>query len=323
MHIFVERWSEDKWGYRYFHKHGGQFQTSHKTGEMNEMLQDAYNFHAKKETIVLLLDEDQFDLYTVDLDFCATEKINVRDIQTIVNERLAYIKSHHKAGGEKLFYLVDNIIVNDQEKPYILGEVGTIHATLTFVFLQKRTYNLIKATFGRDTPKIKIYPQSFYTVGYLKKALRKPQLQLLYLFDEYAKLITLKHGKYTRCEKINLGVRMLKDIYKENNVLPYFFKSSEEIELNEFAKNLVIQSVDFFVETLMRWMKEFVAPGQDLIIVSSLISNKYLLERLNQQYKKHTNGFIVPLHHTSDLHTFQREWESDEIDILTMLNFAG
>ena len=116
---------------------------------------------------------------------------------------------------------------------------------------------------------------------------------------------------------------MLKDIYKENNVLPYFFKSAEEIELNEFAKNLVIQSVDFFVETLMRWMKEYVVPGQDLIIVSSLISNKYFLDRFNQQYKKHTNGFIVPLHYTSDLHTFQRNWESDEIDILTMLNFAG
>lgn len=323
MHIFVERWSEDKWGYKYFHKHGGKFQTSQKVGEMKEMLRDAYSFHEKKETIVLLLDEEHFDLYTVDLDFCSTEKIGVKDIQNIVTERLGYIKAHHKAGGEKLYYLIDNISINGQEKPYIIGEVWTVHATLTFVFLQKRSYNLIKATFGRDTTKIKIYPQSFYTVGYLKQSLHKPQLQLLYLFDEYAKVITLKKGKYTKCEKINLGVRMLKDIYKENNVLPYFFKTSEEIELNEFAKWLVIQSVDFFVETLMRWMKEFVAPWQDLIIASSLISNKYFLDRLNQQYKKTTNGFIVPLHHTSDLHMFQREWDSDEIDVLTMLNFAG
>lgn len=115
---------------------------------------------------------------------------------------------------------------------------------------------------------------------------------------------------------------MLKEIYKENNVLPYFFKSTAEIEVNEFAKSLVIQSVDFFTETLMRRMKDFVRPGQDLLIASSLISNTYFLERLNEQYKKHTNGFIVPLHHTSDLHTFQRQWESDEIDVLTMLNFA-
>lgn len=171
-------------------------------------------------------------------------------------------------------------------------------------------------------PKVKIYPQSFYTVGYLKKALHKPELQLLYVFDEYAKVITLTHGKYTRCERINLGVRMLKGIYKENNVLPFFFKSTAEIELNEFAKNLVVQSVDFFAETLMRRMKEFIKPGQDLIVVSSLISNKYFLDRLNEQYKKTTNGFIVPLHHTNDLHTFQRERDSDEIDVLTMLNFA-
>ena len=115
---------------------------------------------------------------------------------------------------------------------------------------------------------------------------------------------------------------MLKDIYKENNVLPYFFKSTAEIEMNDFAKGLVIQSVDFFAETLMRRMKEFVKPGQDLIIASSLIANTYFLERLNEQYKKTTNGFIVPLHHTKDLHTFQRQRESDEIDVLTMLNFA-
>jgi len=115
---------------------------------------------------------------------------------------------------------------------------------------------------------------------------------------------------------------MLKDIYKENNVLPYFFKSKEEIEMNEFAKNLVVQSVDFFAGTLMRRMKDFVKPGQDLLIASSLISNTYFLDRFNEQYRKHTNGFIVPLHHTSDLHTFQRQRESDEIDILTMLNFA-
>ncbi len=322
MHIFIDRWSDKKWGYRYFHKHGGKFQTSHKPGEMKEMVKDAFSYHQKKESIVLLLDEDHFDLYTVDLDFCATEKITVRDVQLIVNERLGYIKTHYKAGGEKLYYLIDNISVNDQEKPYILGEVGTVHATLTFVFLQKRTANVIKSTFGRDMSKIKIYPQSFYTVGYLKKSLRKPHLQLLYVFDEYAKVITLTHGKYTKCERIDLGVRMLKDIYKENNVLPYFFKSAAEIEMNEFAKWLVVQSVDFFVETLMRWMKEFVKPGQDLIIVSSLIWNTYFLDRLNQQYKKNTNGFIVPLHHTNDLHTFQRQRESDEIDVLTMLNFA-
>ncbi len=322
MHIFVDRRSDEKGGYRYFHKHGGKFQTSHKMGEMKEMMRDAYSFHEKKESIVLLLDEDNFDLYTVDLDFCSTEKISVRDMQNIVNERLGYIKSHYKAGGEKLYYLIDNISVNGVDKPYILGEVGTIHATLTFVFLQKRPCNVIKSVFGRDMHKIKIYPQSFYTVGYLKKSLRKPQLQLLYIFDEYAKIITLTHGKYTRCERINLGVRMLKEIYKENNVLPYFFKSTAEIELNEFAKNLVIQSVDFYTETLMRRMKDFVKPGQDLLIASSLISNTYFLERFNEQYKKTTNGFIVPLHHTSDLQTFQREWESDEIDVLTMLNFA-
>lgn len=68
----------------------------------------------------MLLDEDHFDLYTVDLDFCSTDKITVRDIQEIVNERLGYIKSHHKAGGEKLFYLIDNVTVEGQSKPYIL-----------------------------------------------------------------------------------------------------------------------------------------------------------------------------------------------------------
>lgn len=52
------------------------------------MVRDAFSFHQKKESIVMLLDEDHFDLYTVDLDFCATEKIGVRDIQLIVNERL-------------------------------------------------------------------------------------------------------------------------------------------------------------------------------------------------------------------------------------------
>ena len=59
------------------------------------------------------------------------------------------------------------------------------------------------------------------------------------------------------------------------------------------------------------------------MIATSLVANTYFLDRFNQQYRKHVNGFIVPLHYTSDLHTFHRQWESDEIDVLTMLNFAG
>ena len=210
---------------------------------------------SQKDPTRLLLDEQRFDLYTFDLDFCAIQKMRVTDIQTLVEEKLTYIKTHHKAGGERLFYMIDDITINGQPEEYILGQQGTIHAVLTFVFLQKHIVNLIKSIVGKQMQELKIYPQSFYTVSYLKKTIHKKHIQLLYIFDDYAKLITLDNGRYSGCEKINFGVSMLKKIYKENTIVPYFFKTSAEIELNEFAKNLVLQSVDFFAEILMRRLK--------------------------------------------------------------------
>lgn len=95
MHLFVERRNQEKGAYLHLHKQADKFQTTRANGDLSEMIAAAYRYHDKGCT--LLLEEDHFDLYTVDLDFCATQKITATEMQSIVDERMNYIKSHYKA----------------------------------------------------------------------------------------------------------------------------------------------------------------------------------------------------------------------------------
>ena len=45
-------------------------------------------------------------------------------------------------------------------------------------------------------------------------------------------------------------------MYKDNGISKYWYKNYEEIEENPFAKNLVVQTLEFYSDMLCKWLNE-------------------------------------------------------------------
>ena len=85
-------------------------------------------------------------------------------------------------------------------------------------------------------------------------------------------------------------------MYRENQIVKYRYKSHDEIEGNPLAKSLVTETV------------------------SPIVKTPYFLELFNKFYGKFHSRYIVPFHSSSSLQTFDRERDPGDIDLLIFLN---
>lgn len=109
-------------------------------------------------------------------------------------------------------------------------------------------------------------------------------------------------------------------MYKDNDIRKYWYKNYEYIENNPLAKNLVVQTLEFYVHMLCKWMYEKNLIGTDVFVISPIIKNGHFIEVFNQEYIKYTNNYIVPFHHSDSLEKFETEWEPEDMDALVLIN---
>lgn len=167
---------------------------------------------------------------------------------------------------------------------------------------------------------LRVYPDSFFTIDFIKKELGKDSFYVLYMHQSYAKLIHVYNGFYRVVETMNLGVEMLRQIYKDNGIMHFFYTKRDEINAQPLVKDIIMTSVDFFTEMLSKWLGEFITKENDLILISPLTTNSFFQESFNKRYNHYINGFILPFHHSNKLKTFDRNRTPDEMDILTFVN---
>ena len=163
-------------------------------------------------------------------------------------------------------------------------------------------------------------PESFQTLSYLKNLVKKDTFLLLYIRDSHCKGVLIKDGFYTHIESINLGVNALMQMYKDNGISKYWYKNYEEIESNPFAKNLVVQTLEFYSQMLCSWIEEVQLGGNDIFVISSIMKNAHFMEIFNKEYSKMNQRFLVPLHFSDDLELFGKQWEPEDIDALVFLS---
>lgn len=112
----------------------------------------------------------------------------------------------------------------------MLGSEGQVFFRLSFVCLQRQVYNVFTMAKGvKGCSNLRVYPDSFFTIDFIKKELYKDSFYLLYMHQSYAKLIHVSNGFYRLVETMNLGVDMLKQIYKDNGIIQLFYEKREEI----------------------------------------------------------------------------------------------
>lgn len=271
-------------------------------------------------THYFLLDDTRFHFFRFDIFKELESGFTIDDFNAILEERLAYLKTLTQE--ELLFTNVDSIFVNGQPKKFLIGACGQIFFRLYFIYINRNTLLDFNKVYGNlfGQKQIKIFPESFKTISFLKRKLERDAFLLLYIKESYCKVIAVEDGFYKTIEHINFGVNFLMQMYKDNQIVKYRYKTAEEIEENPLAKNLVLESISFYVEFLCKWLDDLQLTDKDIFIISPIIKNGNFMDCFNKKYTTYHNKYIVPFHSSNQLETFDRQWDPDDMDTLIFLN---
>lgn len=316
--------------YEYLHEKTNYFQVTQQKNakffkftvykKFSQLLDYSRQFADQEQ--VFLLDESRFDFFKFDILKYFENTCTISDINKLVDEKISHIKKEINPDSEVLFHTINTIFVDGSPAKFVIGQKGQIFMSLHLVYIKKKTLFDCMAVLWqiKHNKNITVIPESFYTQFFIKDAISKQQFNLLYIYDEYSKLVQIKDWFYKQFDTINLGINALKTIYQENNILPYLYKNVEDLDLNELAKDLVTKSLDFYAQMLTSRLQEKFGIGQDLIIISSIIKNTYFLDTLNKHYSKTISGYILPFHYSKKINTFQTNREPHEMDSLVYIN---
>ena len=269
---------------------------------------------------IFLLDDQRFAFFSYNVEFTSEKKLTLNDIQSLVQEKIALAEKETK---EKfLFSHFDFILVNWVEKQFLIWEKWNISCRIILVFLNRESCGIFNDRFWdfQSQKNIEIYPESFQTINFLRNNMDMNDFLLLYIRDSHCKWVLVEDWFYKRIESLNLWVNALMQMYKDNGISKYWYKNYEEIENNPFAKNIVVQTLEFYSEMLCKRINEKKFWLQNIFVVSSIMKNWHFMEIFNKLYSRENNKYIVPFHYSEDLDLFGRNREPEDIDALIYAN---
>ncbi len=275
-----------------------------------------------KYTHYFMLDESRFSFFRFDIFQTYTTKFSLQDLKNIIEERCQSTKKHNDVDGERIMVYIDSIHIDGEEKKHVIGETGEIFFRLYIVYLHKQTLNIMNSVYGNlmKTKNINILPQSFHTMLFLRNNLKKDNFVLLYITEHSCKAIKIENGFYHSVEVLNLGMGALKQMYKDNGIVQYWYKTYEFIESNTLARDLVKETLQFYSELFCKRFPEKNLLWTDVIVISPITKNVHFIETFNEEYKKITNNYIVPFHHSEKLNTFGKVRDPDDMDAIILMN---
>ena len=267
-----------------------------------------------------LLDDGRFHFFRFDIYKEKDSPFTIEDFNTIIDERLEYLRNITQE--ELLFTNIDTIFVNGEEKKFLIGAKGQIFFRLYFVYLNRNTLLSFNKSYGNvfNQKNLHLRPESLKTISFLKRKLGRDSFLLLYIKENYCKVIAVEDGFYKQIEHINFGINFLMQMYKDNQIVKYWYKSSEEIDQNPLAKNLVLESIRFYVEYLCKWLNDLHLTEKDIFLISPIVKNGNFMEEFNKSYTSFHNKYIVPFHHSSQLELFGKHRAPEDMDTLIFLN---
>lgn len=266
-----------------------------------------------------MLDESRFSFFRFDIIKYYQDTFTLKDLDEIIAAKMEEIRS---VGGEKIMTYIDTIYVDGEEKKFIIGEKSEIFFRLYIMFLDKKTLNLFNAVYGNvlEERKITIIPESFYTLMFLRNNLKKDNFTLLYITETYCKAISVKQWFYHEIEVLNLGIAALKQMYKDNGIVQYRYKDYTFIESNPLAKGLVMETLDFYSQLFCKRFYEKNLTWTDIVVISPITKNVHFIEAFDREYRKISNNYIVPFHHSDYLHYFDTTRDPEDMDGLVLIN---
>lgn len=270
---------------------------------------------------IFLLDEKRFSFFRFDVYVNVEEKYTLQTLQKLIEEKINGIKKE-KVHGDILYSYVDNIYVYWEKKNFLIGQKWEIFFRLYIIHVDQITINEVKRLYWeiKENPVITLVPQSFHTILFLTNWLKKENFLLLYITENYSKVIRVKQWFYDSVEVLNLWINSLKQMYKDNAIFQYWYKDYESIESNVLAKDLVVQTLEFYSQLFCKRMFDKWFLGNDVFVVSPIVKNGHFMEVFNTEYSKISNNYIVPFHYSEELESFGMQREPESMDTLIFLN---
>ena len=269
---------------------------------------------------IFLLDDQRFHFFSFNITQQFEEKITLATVQNIINEKITLAERETKE--EYLFSHIDSIEINGESRKFLIGEQGEIRFRIILVYLDRKACLEFNDKYGNfhNQKNLEIIPESFQTISFLKNNIKNENFLLLYIRDSHCKGVLVENGFYKRIESINLGVNALMQMYKDNGISKYRYKNYEEIENNPFAKNLVIQTLEFYAQMLCKWIGEEKLWKNNIFVISPIMKNAHFMEIFNKEYSKQNSQYIVPFHYSESLELFDKQREPEDIDALIYIN---
>lgn len=270
-----------------------------------------------------LLDESRFSFFRFDVFLVMEDNFSLHDLHKITQEKIELIQKENSIQWKFLTTYIDSVFVDWEQKKYVMWEAGDIFFRLYIIYIDDKSLNTLNSAYGkvREKENIQILPQSFHTILFLRNNLKRDNFLLLYITESSAKIIKVTNSFYESVNVINLWISALKQMYKDNGIEQYRYKSYEEIQENSVAENLVIETIEFYSKLFFSRLEEQGCIWNDIFVISSIIKNWHFMEVFNRKYREYTNNYIVPFHYSDKLDTYHRDREPEGMDTLIYLNY--
>ncbi|MBS8122560.1 hypothetical protein [Candidatus Vampirococcus lugosii] len=284
------------------------------------------DFGDNKELNVFLLDENRFNYFSYLINENFTSRITIKHIKKILKSKINEIETdiNIDKNGIFLFYHIYDIYINGEYSKYLIGNEGSISFKIILIYLNLESTNHFKFLCGNkilENKNIKIYPSSFCTINHMYKKLSKYNFSLLYIMENNFKILNITGGIISDISSISLGYDLLKNIFKDQGAINCYYSCFDKnIEQTFYSQKIIDYSLEFYVKTLIKRIKEQGCYNNSNIILSKLNQSQKFIDIFNDIYNKKIGGYILAYNYGDDLETFGYKFKYDEIDIVTYLN---
>ena len=280
-----------------------------------------HDYNKFDEKTVILIDEDNFSFFSYNITQEVDNSFSIDDLKNIIRDKDKESRISYNNIWSLVNYSVDDISVDWKEENYLIWKKWNISFDINLFFLNPEKESLFEISkWNNFLEKIEIYPSSFFTFNFLKNSFQKNNIHLLYIYENEAKLVEFKNGFYNNISKIPLWISSLKEVFKEKDIINFYFKSFDSQQVNNFAESLIKESIDFYCSLLIKWLNENINSWSNIFLVSEMIKNKYFLEIFGKYFSDYIQWFVTPFNKIDSFQKFWIKWDYSDIDILSFLN---
>lgn len=277
--------------------------------------------HQDDPSTTFLLDEKYFDLVRYPISGEVYEPLSLAQLNNLVAQKLDQATKEHAITGKLLLYDVDHISVNGKSSQYLLGQTGKLERDVFLIFLRPAlALNLPHLGTKRALPHI--YPSSYFTMQFVTKQLHKDSFMMISLYDHSVRLIIVRDGFYHDIQTLDRGINNLKQILIANNVISYLDKSNEEIAKNSLASSILWENIDFYLTMIFDRLIEHNDAVTTSVVSIPEFANSLLYDQFVKHYQHRIGWYILPNSAARSLEQYNRVRKSNELDVLTYLNYA-